>query len=257
MLSIDLVAGLRPLDGKLRRVPGFLQALTCVAEKGVFVRMYALVLISSGIIIGLVVAAPIGPVNLICIRRTLAYGTVNGFFSGLGAALGDGVFAIVTAFGLTAISQLIEGYSTALRLVGGLMLLGFGIHIVNSDVSVLGDAQGANNRDDGSSSLVRTIASTFALTITNPATLFGFAALFAGLGSLAGGEATFLDATLTVIGVMAGSTLWWFTVTTIVGIFHARIDSRVMANINRVFGIVVTGFGVVVLGNLAMKLMAY
>jgi threonine/homoserine/homoserine lactone efflux protein len=218
--------------------------------------MYALVLISSGIIIGLVVAAPIGPVNLICIRRTLAYGPVNGFFSGLGAALGDGVFAIVTAFGLTAISQLIEGYSSPLRLIGGLMLLGFGIHIFNSDVSVLGDAHGAQGRDDGSSSLIRTIASTFALTITNPATLFGFAALFTGLGSLAGGEATFLDAALTVIGVITGSTLWWFTVTTIVGIFHRHIDASVMQNINRVFGLAVTGFGVIVLGDLALKLLA-
>jgi threonine/homoserine/homoserine lactone efflux protein len=216
--------------------------------------MHALVLISSGIIIGLVVAAPIGPVNLICIRRTLAYGPVNGFFSGLGAALGDGIFAVVTAFGLTAISQLIEGYSTPLRLLGGLMLLGFGLHIFNSDVSQLGDAAGTQNRDDGASSLIRTIASTFALTITNPATLFGFAALFTGLGSLAGGEATFLDAALTVIGVVAGSTIWWFTLTTIVGIFHRHIDSHVMRTINHIFGIAVTGFGVVVLGDLALKL---
>jgi threonine/homoserine/homoserine lactone efflux protein len=217
--------------------------------------MYDLVLVSSGIIIGLVVAAPIGPVNLICIRRTLAYGPLNGFFSGLGAALGDGVFAVVTAFGLTAISQLIEGYSTPLRLIGGLMLLGFGIHIFNSDVSLLGDSDGAQARDNGSASLVRTIASTFALTITNPATLFGFAALFTGLGSLAGGEATFLDAALTVIGVIAGSTVWWFTLTTIVGILHRHIDAGVMRNINHVFGVAVTGFGVIVLGNIAMKLL--
>src|SRR5882672_1450962 len=184
-------------------------------------------LISSGVVIGLVVAVPIGPVNLICIRRTLAYGPVNGFFSGLGAALGDGVFAVVTAFGLTAISQWIEGYSTILRLVGGLMLLGFGLHIFHADVSVLRDAEGAPSRENGSSSMVRTIASTFALTITNPATLFGFAALFAGLGSLAGGEATFFDASVTVLGVVWGSTLWWFTVTTIVGIFHRHIDTGV------------------------------
>jgi threonine/homoserine/homoserine lactone efflux protein len=216
--------------------------------------MYVLVLVSSGIIIGLVVAAPIGPVNLICIRRTLAYGPVNGFFSGLGAALGDGVFAVVTAFGLTAISQLIEGYSTPLRFLGGLMLLGFGLHIFNSDVYRLGDTEGAQSRNDGSSSLVRTIASTFALTITNPATLFGFTALFTGLGSLAGGQATFMDAALTVLGVIAGSTIWWFTLTTIVGIFHRHIDAGVMRNINHAFGIAVTGFGVIVLGNLALKL---
>jgi threonine/homoserine/homoserine lactone efflux protein len=215
--------------------------------------MYVLLLISTGIVIGLIVAAPIGPVNLICIRRTLAYGPLNGFFSGLGAALGDGVFAIVTAFGLTAISQLIEGFSTPLRIAGGLMLLGFGLHIFRSDVSLLRDAEGPP-RENGNRSLVRSIASTFALTITNPATLFGFTALFAGLGSLADGPASFIDAALTVLGVITGSTIWWFTLTTFVGIFHKHIDTGVMRNINHVFGILVTGFGAIVLGDIIMKL---
>src|SRR5438552_8499834 len=205
-------------------------------------RLKELFLISGGIIIGLIVAAPIGPVNLICIRRTFVYGPLNGFISGLGAALGDGVFAVVTAFGLTAISQGIEGYSTALKLAGGLMFLGFGIHIFKADVSVLRDAERGQARDNGSRSLIRTIASTFALTITNPATLFGFTALFAGLGSLAGGQTTFFDAAVTVVGVVWGSSFWWFALTTIVGIFHRHIDTRVMRNINHVFGIAVTGF---------------
>jgi len=217
--------------------------------------MYVLLLISTGIVIGLIVAAPIGPVNLICIRRTLAYGPPNGFFSGLGAALGDGVFAIVTAFGLTAISQWIVGFSTPLRLVGGIMLLGFGLHIFRSDVSLLRDAEGVPLRETGSKSLVRAIASTFALTITNPATLFGFTALFTGLGSLAGGQATFIDAALMVLGVITGSTIWWFTLTTFVGIFHKHIDTGVMRNINHFFGIAVTGFGVIVLANVMMKLL--
>src|SRR5215831_847949 len=85
-------------------------------------------LIVSGLVIGLIVAVPIGPVNLICIRRTLAYGPLNGFMSGLGAAVGDTVFAIVTGFGLTVIAQLIEGYSSYLELVGGGMLVYFGAH---------------------------------------------------------------------------------------------------------------------------------
>ena len=216
--------------------------------------MYVLLLISTGIVIGLVVAAPIGPVNLICIRRTLAYGPPNGFFAGLGAALGDGVFAILSAFGLTAISQWIEGFSTPLRFIGGIMLLGFGLHIFRSDVSLLRDAEGDQLRENGKRSLVRTIASTFALTITNPATLFGFTALFAGLGSLADGPASFIDAALTVLGVITGSTIWWFTLTTFVGIFHKHIDTRVMRNINHVFGVLVTGFGIVVLGDIIMKL---
>jgi putative LysE/RhtB family amino acid efflux pump len=215
--------------------------------------MSFLFLVGSGIFIGLIIAAPIGPVNLICIRRTFFYGPLNGFFSGLGAALGDGVFAVVTAFGITAISQWIEGYATPLRFAGGLMLIGFGFHIFNADVSLLRDAEGTPARDNAASSLTRTIASTFALTIANPATLFGFTALFAGLGSLAGGRATFLDAAITVAGVIAGSTIWWFTLTTIVGIFHRHIDTGIMRNINHGFGVAVTGFGVLVLGDLALR----
>jgi len=104
--------------------------------------MYFLFLFGSGIIIGLIVAAPIGPVNLICIRRTLAYGPLNGFFAGLGAALGDGMFAVVTGLGLPAISQRIEVYSNLLKLAGVLMLLRFGVHIFRTDVSMLRDAEG-------------------------------------------------------------------------------------------------------------------
>jgi putative LysE/RhtB family amino acid efflux pump len=213
--------------------------------------MNVLLLIAGGIVIGLVVAAPIGPVNLICIRRTFFYGPLNGFFAGLGAALGDGVFAIVTAFGISAISQWIEGYSTALKVAGGLMLIGFGLHIFRADVALLRDAEGGPVRDNAAS-LTSTILSTFALTIANPATLFGFTALFAGLDSLTGARPTFVDAALTVIGVIAGSTMWWFALTTIVGIFHRHIDTGVMRNINHVFGLVVSLFGVVVLGNLAV-----
>ena len=215
--------------------------------------MQELVLIGGGIVIGLIVAAPIGPVNLICIRRTFFYGPLNGFFAGLGAALGDGVFAIVTAFGITAISHWIEGYSTLIKVASGIMLIGFGLHIFRADVALLRDAEGAPVRDTAGSSLTRTIIGTFALTIANPATLFGFTALFAGVGGLAGRHATFVDASMTVLGVIAGSTIWWFALTTIVGIFHRHIDTRVMRNINHVFGAGVTLFGVVVLGNIAMQ----
>ena len=212
--------------------------------------MYYLFLFSGGFLIGLVVAIPVGPVNLICIRRTLSYGALSGFLSGLGGALGDGVFAAVTAFGLTAISQLIEGYSKPLQLLGGIMLLGFGLTVFRTDVSVLRDAEGAPVRDRPPSPL-RTMLSTFALTIANPATLFGFAALFAGFGSLAGERTTFLHAGITVLGVMAGSTSWWFMLTTFVGIFHGHIDTGVMRTINHVFGVLVSASGAFVLGNLA------
>ena len=213
--------------------------------------MQFFLLIFGGVVIGLVVAAPIGPVNLICIRRTLAYGPLNGFFSGLGAALGDGMFAVITAFGLTAVSQLIEGYELPLKVAGGLMLLGFGIHSFRAEVTDPRSDCPIAVREKGSSTLFGAIASTFALTITNPATLIGFTALFAGLGSIAGGAATFGAAALTVLGVLAGSAAWWFAITTFTGIFHRSINARVMRRINHASGVVVTCFGLYVLGHLA------
>src|ERR1700761_6912465 len=137
--------------------------------------MHFLLLILSGVGMGLIAAVPVGPVNLICVRRSFAFGPVNGFVSGLGAALGDGIFAAVTGLGLTWVAQLIEGYAAIIELIGGLLLVWFGFRTFVAPVLPRlepgcepgqGDAKGSN--------LVRAIASTFALTITNPATLLAF-----------------------------------------------------------------------------------
>jgi threonine/homoserine/homoserine lactone efflux protein len=213
-------------------------------------RMKLIILLISGAIIGLIVAVPIGPVNLLCIRRTLALGSLNGFMSGLGAAAGDGCFAVVTAFGFTAVVQLINGFAGTLELVGGVLLLIFGVSTYFSDPLHGRGVERATSRQADAPSLLRAFASTFALTITNPATLFGFAALMAGLGGISGGKASFRDASLVVAGVVAGSSLWWFTLATVVGLFHARIDAAVMKVINHASGIIVALFGVGVLGHL-------
>ena len=212
-----------------------------------------LFLIISGAVIGVIVAAPIGPVNLICIRRTLAFGPLHGFLSGLGAALGDGIFAIITAFGLTAIAQLIEGYSTPLQIVGGVMLLGFGWHTFHADPKCVQDKLGTQVGElPFFARVVRDVFSTLALTLTNPATMLGFAALFAGLGSIVDEKASFLAAAVTVGGVVAGSAGWWFLITTVTAIFHKRIDSTIMRRVNQISGVVVAALGLAVLGHLAM-----
>lgn len=210
-------------------------------------------LLGPGIAIGLVVAAPIGPVNLICIRRTLQYGFVNGFLSGLGAAFGDGLFAIVTGFGLTAVSQWIEGLSTALQLAGGILLLCFGLYTYLSKPPARLDPK-TEASDKRARTLVRAMASTFALTITNPATLLGFTAMFTGLGGLAGDDPSYFAAAFVVGGVILGSTLWWLILCTIVGLLHARIDDRVMRIINHGSGLMVAAFGLAVLGHVAFEL---
>jgi threonine/homoserine/homoserine lactone efflux protein len=211
-------------------------------------------LIGPGVAIGLIVAAPIGPVNLICIRRTLLYGPLNGFVSGLGAALGDGLFAIVTGFGLTAIAQLIEGLSTALQLAGGTLLLCFGLYTYFAKPPARLDPN-AEAKEQGASTLARAMLSTFVLTMTNPATLLGFTAMFTGLGGLVGDDPSFFGAAFVVGGVILGSALWWLLLTTFVGRLHAKIDDHVMRIINHGSGLLVAAFGLAVLGHVAWKLL--
>ena len=224
--------------------------------------------------VGLIAAIPIGPGNLICIRRTLQCGWRYGFISGLGAALGDGVFACVTAFGLTAIAQLINGYSMPLQIVGGIALLIIGIRTfyappplrINETFGTfpeVASAQGCPGQNgaakngfsnggakNDAKSRARGMASTFALTITNPATLLFFAAWFTSLGGLAD-EPTFFQAAFAVLGVLLGSGTWWLTLTFVVGKLHASINDHIVLIINRFSGALVGLFGVLILTHVA------
>lgn len=216
--------------------------------------MNYLLLILAGLFIGFIVAAPIGPINLICIRRTLTFGALNGFVSGLGAALGDGVFAAVIGFGLTAIRHWIEGYSQLLQVAGGALLLGFGIHTYLADPLHGRELGCAADGTPGTSSLLRSLASTFALSLTNPATLFAFAALFTGFGGIvASADASPTQAAFVVAGVLCGSATWWLTLTTVVGALHARIDRKVMRIITHVSGVVVSLFGLAMLVHVVIE----
>jgi threonine/homoserine/homoserine lactone efflux protein len=202
-----------------------------------------------GFFIGLIAAIPIGPVNLLVVRRTLAYDPQHGFMSGLGAVLADAVYASITAFGFTAIAQLIRGHSTTLQIVGGLMLFYFGarMYIAPPDVRL---EDGCRTRETKALPLARAMASTFALAVTNPATLLAFTAMFAGVAGLVGEQASFYGAAFLVLGVLAGSTFWWFALTTITGLFHKHIDDRIMTIINKVSGVIITAFGVAVFAHL-------
>ncbi len=207
-------------------------------------------LVMSGVIMGLIAAVPIGPVNLICIRRTFAFGPLNGFMSGLGAAVGDGIFAAITGFGLTWIAQLIEGYATIIELIGGAMMVWMGYRtFISPPVPRCPE----DKPDSEGTNLVRAMASTFALTVTNPVTLLSFGVMFASLGGLAGGAGSFHDASFVVAGVVGGSAGWWLALTTVIGLFHTKIDERAMRMINRICGVLVMGCGLAVLVHLVIK----
>ena len=199
-------------------------------------------LVASGVAIGVAVAAPIGPVNLIVIRRTLQKGWLGGFFSGSGAATGDAVFAAIAAFGLTAAVDLVIRFETWLQVVGGLFLLGLGLRTLlvkpHFDMADDGTAPAA---------MAGTFIATFLLTITNPATMLGFIAIFGGVAGLATAGDDYAHASTIVLSVMAGSFLWWACLSGFVSLFRHRMNEHMLLIVNRVSGALIVIFGLVVL----------
>lgn len=193
----------------------------------------------KGIILGFSIAAPVGPIGILCIRRTLQHGRFSGLFSGLGAALADTVYAVIAAFGLTFISDFLLKGQFWLHLIGGAFLLYLGIKTGLSKPT-------EKVRVPSHKSLVNDFASTFLLTITNPMTILAFLAIFAGFG-LTSVQGSYKDALALVGGVFIGSAVWWLILSEGVTLFRKKVSQKVMLWINRIAGLIISAFGIWVL----------
>ena len=195
-----------------------------------------------GLLIGFSIAAPVGPIGVLCIRRTLAEGRASGLVSGLGAATADAFYGSIAGFGLTVISSFLIDQQLWLRLIGGSFLLYLGVRTFLSKPS-------EHSAEVASSNLLTAYASTFFLTITNPITIISFAAIFAGLG-IGSTNGDLGSAAVLVLGVFGGSALWWFLLSAGVSLFRSRFDVRALSWVNRISGIIITTFGVLALASL-------
>lgn len=184
-------------------------------------------------IIGISIAAPVGPIGVLCIRRTLANGKLAGFLSGMGAASADMVYGAIAAFGISAITTALIDNAFWLRLFGGGFLLYLGVKTFLEKPA----EQAAQAKQGG---LLNMYLSTFLLTITNPMTIISFAAIFAS--TMIGQEVG--SPLVMVAGVFAGSAAWWMTLSLGVGMFRERLTPAHMAWINRVSGIIIIAFGI-------------
>jgi threonine/homoserine/homoserine lactone efflux protein len=188
-----------------------------------------------GLIIGFSIAAPVGPIGVLCIRRTLADGRAAGFISGLGAATADAIYGSIAAFGLTFISRVLMGQQVWLRVIGGAFLLYLGVRTAMA--RPVEQAAGA-----GSIGRLGAYATTLFLTLTNPMTILSFAAIFAGLGL--GQAADYASAGVLVSGVFLGSAAWWLILSAGAGAFRSRLRARGLAWVNRISGGIILAFGV-------------
>jgi len=199
-------------------------------------------LVLTGIVIGVAVAAPIGPINIMCIQRSLKYGFSAGLFTGMGAVLGDGMFAVVTAFSITSISGFLLGYSYWIEIAGGLFLIGLGWRSLLTETAFEPTPQGMGII--GNTALVGT---TFFMTITNPAMVLGFAAFFGSVGGWIDFPKNYWEGAVLVAAVMTGSFLWWIFLAGIIHHFRSKMGQSVIATVNRVSGCIFVLIGVAVL----------
>ncbi|MDR3646746.1 MAG: LysE family transporter [Candidatus Babeliales bacterium] len=195
----------------------------------------------DGFILGLAVAAPIGPVGVLCIKKTLSSGLGVGLSSGFGASIAKVCYGIVVGFGLTSVSNFLINYNTYISIIGAAFLtyLGIKIFMTKPDMNC-NEAQKENK--------VTAFITMFMLTIMNPMTVLSFLAVFSGLG-IANTAASYSNGCTLIAGIFSGSMSWWIFLCTIVNLFRQKINSNVLSWINKISGVVIVSFAVIIILN--------
>jgi len=199
-------------------------------------------IILKGLILGISIAAPVGPIGILCIRRTIEEDRLSGLISGLGAACADAIFASIAVFGITQISNLFFGGQILLRIIGIIYLLFLGVRTYISIPTIPQQIHTPPKRQ------FFNFLSTFMLTMTNPVTIISFAAIFTGIGVI-NPDGKYFSQFILVLGVFLGSVSWWFFLSSIVGVFRLRINLDKMRWINRASGGILISFGVLAIFN--------
>jgi threonine/homoserine/homoserine lactone efflux protein len=192
----------------------------------------------AGIAIGLAMAAPLGPVNLIVIRAALNQGFRTAFFSGLGAIIADVMMASIAAFGLSAAEHVIVDYALPMQIIGGIILVVIGVRTARMHFSSV---------DLSPAPVTARLGMTFFLTATNPATALGFLAIFSAMSGMLQLNAAPHRSSIVVIGVSLGGALWWFFVSALLSKLRTKFGAATLERINRWSGVLIAAFGFLLL----------
>lgn len=206
----------------------------------------------TGIIIGFAIAAPVGPIGLLCINRSLTNGLKIGLLSGLGAAFADAVYGMIAGLGLTTISSFLLREQVYIRIIGGAFLIYLAIRILMSSIT-----KGLKEKNYKITPL-KSFTTTFILTLTNPMTILSFVAIFAGLG-LGTVNRGHISALFLVAGIFSGSMLWWLLISSLASILRKKVlNNNLLKIINILSGIIILILGLLALKplwNILMKIM--
>jgi threonine/homoserine/homoserine lactone efflux protein len=199
----------------------------------------------EGVAIGFLIAVPVGPAAVLCIRRSITVGAVAGYMTGIGAALGDAVFGAVAAFGLSFVEQFVHERERWLIGIGGVGLMIMGWTTMRHRPRTVGDPV-ADDREHRVSTHFQYASSSFFITVFNPLTVMAFGAAFAGR-NLAGVGASLPDAALLVASVFCGALAWWTIICAASVSMRATFTGTGLLWLNRCSGAIILGFGVVAL----------
>ncbi len=201
----------------------------------------SIIIFLKGLFIGFAMAVPLGPIGIMCIRRTLTEGRLRGLIIGLGAATADLIYGCIAAFGLTIISDTLVSQRIWIRLIGGILLLYLGIRIfrkIPADLKIQTENSG----------ILRTYLTAFFITLTNPLTIFAFLAVFAALGL--GSDLGNFSASALVAGVFLGSSLWFLLLSSVVMLFRSKLVVAGLGWVNKIAGVLIILSGIIVIMSL-------
>jgi threonine/homoserine/homoserine lactone efflux protein len=208
-------------------------------------------IIPVGLIVGMLIAAPVGPVNVLCIQRAIERGFWGGIAAGIGSVMGDGLIALCAGLGVGTVSGAVQSHRGVIQLIGGLALIAFGMRLFAAApylrMTSVEDASKARLRD-----FAWDIPQTFFLTITNPGAVLGLFAVFGGVSTFVEVHST-IDVLLMVAAIVGGSMLWWITLSNLIGRYRHQLDPSRLHTINRTSGLLLAVFGAVLIGEVIWK----
>jgi len=208
-------------------------------------------IIPVGVFIGILVAAPVGPVNVLCIQRAIERGFWGGIAAGLGAMFGDGLIALCAAVGVGAISGAVHYHRLTIQIVGGLVLIAFGMRLYFASPRFV-PVPTEEGHKETLGDFIWDIPQTFLLTITNPGAVLGLFAIFGGVSTFVEVE-SYVDALTIVAAVMGGSLAWWVGLSHLIGRFRHLLNESRLRLINQITGLLLSGFGVLLVAEVVLK----
>jgi threonine/homoserine/homoserine lactone efflux protein len=209
------------------------------------------VVVPVGLLIGVLVSAPVGPVNVLCISRAIERGFWGGVAAGLGAVLSDGLIASIAVLGVGTISRTIQQYRDAIQFMGGVAVIAFGIRLLKTSPQAEVDHP-SEGRPPMWQDYFWDVPKTFFLSVTNPGSVLALIAIFGGASSFVGVRST-IDALTMVAAIMCGSFAWWSLLSSLVGRIRHTIDLKRLQQINQISGLLLFGFGGILVADLVRQ----